>query len=72
MEITKNKNATIKNSHHQVAFQCLFYHFLLPLFCIPYKQAGTYIQGTSCSSIILAEFLILVPLYFIFFRKRED
>lgn len=71
MEITKNKNATIKNSHQSAAFQCLPYHFLLPLFLHSYKQAGTYIQGLLVPALFLAEFLILVPLYFIFFRKRE-
>ncbi len=52
MEITKNKNATIKNSHQSAAFQCLLYHFLLPLFLHFLQTAGTYIQGASCSSII--------------------
>lgn len=39
MEMTKNKNATIKNSHQPAAFQCLLYHFLLPLF-LHFLQTG--------------------------------
>ncbi len=31
MKITKNKNATIKNSHQSAAFQYLPYHFLVML-----------------------------------------
>lgn len=31
VKITKNKNATIKNSHQSAAFQCLPYHFLVML-----------------------------------------
>lgn len=53
MEITKNKNATIKKT---VISRLLFNVYLIIFYylysCIPYKQAGTYIQGTSCSSII--------------------
>lgn len=69
MEITKNKNATIKNSHQSAAFQCLPYHFLLPLFLTNRQELIS--RGLLVPALFLAEFLILVPLYFIFFRKRE-
>ena len=49
MEITKMQH---KNSHQRLLFNVYFIIFYYLYSCIPYKQAGTYIQGTSCSSII--------------------
>ena len=72
MEITKNKNATIKKQSSVGCFSMFTLSFsitFIPAFLTNRQELIS--RGLLVPALFLAEFLILVPLYFIFFRKRE-
>ena len=72
MEMTKNKNATIKKQSSAGCFSMFTLSFsitFIPAFLTNRQELIS--RGLLVPALFLAEFLILVPLYFIFFRKRE-
>lgn len=72
MEITKNKNATIKKQSSVGCFSMFTLSFsitFIPAFLTNRQELIS--RGLLVPALFLAEFLILVPLYFIFSRKRE-
>ncbi|HGU4296820.1 TPA: CPBP family intramembrane glutamate endopeptidase, partial [Escherichia coli] len=72
MKITKNKNATIKKQSSVGCFSMFTLSFsitFIPAFLTNRQELIS--RGLLVPALFLAEFLILVPLYFIFFRKRE-
>ncbi len=72
MEMTKNKNATIKKQSSAGCFSMFTLSFAITLISAFITNKQELIsRGLLVPALFLAEFLILVPLYFIFFRKRE-
>lgn len=72
MEMTKNKNATIKKQSSAGCFSMFTLSFsitFIPAFLTNRQELIS--RGLLVPALFLAEFLILVPLYFIFFRKRR-
>lgn len=70
--MTKNKNATIKKQSSAGCFSMFTLSFsitFIPAFLTNRQELIS--RGLLVPALFLAEFLILVPLYFIFFRKRE-
>ena len=73
MEITKNKNATIKKQSSVGCFSMFTLSFsitFIPAFLTNRQELIS--RGLLVPALFLAEFLILVSLHFIFFRKREE
>ena len=71
--MTKNKNATIKKQSSAGCFSMFTLSFsitFIPAFLTNRQELIS--RGLLVPALFLAEFLILVSLHFIFFRKREE